>query len=146
MLSSTSASVCVPVALSAVDDSFYPNTSFASEFGWIGMPSLESLSPFLGSPSEDYTMTSAAMLARQNRITPITTSANQVKWNFGEKAAPYINQPDRDSFRRVIHMSMLAQSDCLSAESEHYRRGRDSPHKTAGATFWSACDVITVSG
>ena len=39
-----SATVCN----NCVDDSFYPNTSFASEFGWIGMPSLESLAPVLG--------------------------------------------------------------------------------------------------
>ena len=31
-----------------VDDSFYRRTSFASEFGSIGMPSFESLQPVLG--------------------------------------------------------------------------------------------------
>ena len=50
-----------------VDDSFYTDTVFASEFGWIGMPSLESLSPYLREELGDYTMMSPAMVARQNR-------------------------------------------------------------------------------
>jgi beta-mannosidase len=53
-----------------VDDSFYMETVFASEFGWIGMPSLESLSPYLSAELGDYNMMSPAMVARQNREFP----------------------------------------------------------------------------
>ena len=123
-----------------MDDAFYAQTSFASEYGWIGMPSLESLSPVLGSPSEDYTMLSKAMVDRQNRITPISTTANQVLYNFGAKIAAHLKNSTADSFKRVIHASQVVQSDCLSAESEHYRRDRDSIHATAGATFWMLDD------
>ena len=126
--------------LQPVDDGFYAMTSFASEFGWIGMPSLESLAPVLGAPEEDYTMHSKAMVDRQNRITPIQTSENQVRFNFGQWAAPYINVSSAAAFKRVIHMSQQIQSDCLSAEAEHYRRGRDTVHATAGATFWMLDD------
>jgi beta-mannosidase len=141
-------SLCVTVencaagvnGLQPVDDAFYANTSFASEFGWIGMPSLESLVPVLGTPAEDYTMHSKAMVDRQNRITPIATSENQVIYNFGQHVAPYINVSSSGAFRRVIHMSMVVQSDCLSAEATHYRRGRDTIHATAGATFWMLDD------
>lgn len=121
------------------DDAFYRRTSFASEYGWIGMPSFESLSPMLGSSSE-YTMHSAAMIDRQNRITPISTSESRVRWVFGDHAAPYIDTADEEAFKRVIHMSMVAQADCVRAETEHYRRGRDSEYKTAGATFWMLDD------
>jgi beta-mannosidase len=131
---------CRVKGLNCQDDAFYAQTSFASEYGWIGMPSLESLSPVLGTPSEDYTMLSKAMVDRQNRITPISTTANQVMWNMGSKIAAHMNTSTVDSFRRVIHASQVVQSDCLSAESEHYRRGRDSAHATAGATFWMLDD------
>ena len=128
-----------------VDDSFYRDTSFASEFGWIGMPSFESLSPVLPNASQ-YTMHSPAMVDRQNRITPILTTENTVKWNFDAKAAPYIDRADPDAFKRVIHMSQVAQTDCVRAESEHYHRGRDSVYKTAGATFWMLNDNCGLVG
>ena len=131
---------CLVNGLNCMDDAFYSQTSFASEYGWIGLPSLESLSPVLGSPSEDYTMLSKAMVDRQNRITPISTTANQVLFNFGSKIAAHLNISSVESFKRVIHASQVVQSDCLSAESEHYRRGRDSIHATAGATFWMLDD------
>lgn len=123
-----------------VDDSFYSVTNFASEFGWIGMPSLEALSPVLGRPEDDYTFLSPAMLDRQNRITPAATSQNMLLWNFDQYATPYITKPDASSFRRVIHMSQVAQTDCLRAEAEHYRRGRDTLHATAGSTYWMLND------
>ena len=91
-------------------------------------------------PATEYTMHSAAMVDRQNRITPISTSENRVRWVFGDHAAPYIDTANEAAFKRVIHMSMVAQADCLRAESEHYRRGRDLEQKTAGATFWMLDD------
>lgn len=130
---------CLVKGLYCMDDAFYAHTSFASEFGWIGMPSFESLAPMLG-PSAEYTMHSAAMVDRQNRITPISTSEDRVRWVFGRHAAPFIDTADEAAFKRVIHMSMVAQSDCVKAESEHYRRGRDTEYKTAGATFWMLDD------
>ena len=37
-------------------------------------------------------------------------------------------------------MSQVAQTDCLRAEAEHYRRGRDTVHATAGSTYWMLND------
>ena len=74
------------------------------------MPSLESLSPVLGAPEEDYTFLSAAMLDRQNRITPAATSQNMLLWNFDQYATPYINKADASAFRRIIHMSQVSVS------------------------------------
>jgi hypothetical protein len=77
------------------------------------------------------------MVDRQNRITPILSSENMVRWNFGERyATPYIDTADEASFKRTIHMSQVAQTDCLRAETQHYRRGRDTEYKTGGATYW----------
>ena len=72
------------------------------------MPSLESLAPVLGAPDEDYTMHSKAMVDRQNRITPIRTSENQVIYNFGQHVAPYINKSSAGAFRRVILTPFIA--------------------------------------
>ena len=65
---------------------------------------------------------------------------NLVQWMFGAWATPYINTSQTDAFRRVIHMSQLAQSGCLRAEAEHYRRGRDSPAATGGSLYWMLND------
>ena len=97
--------------------------------------SLETLAPVLGAPEEDYTLLSAAMQARANRIVPQARLAARVRWNFGAYADPHLNRSDTASFRRVIHLSMLAQADCLRAETEHYRRGRDSPARTGGSLY-----------
>ena len=103
------------------------------------MPSFESLSPVLPNASH-YTMHSPAMVDRQNRITPIATSENMVRWNFDAKVTPYIDSADAESFKRVIHMSQVAQTDCVRAESEHHHRGRDKEYKTGGSTFWMLDD------
>jgi beta-mannosidase len=105
------------------------------------MPSLESLAPVLGSPeSGDYTLLSAGVAVRQNRIVHMYKVQNLVQWMFGAWATPYLNTSDIDAFRRVIHMSQLAQSGCLRAEAEHYRRGRDSPAATGGSLYWMLND------
>lgn len=93
-----------------VDDSFYLDTVFASEFGWIGMPSFESLSPYLSAELGDYTLMSPAMVERQNHIFQQRAVTNMVEWNMGRLADPYVTTPSVDSFRRVIHMSQVAQS------------------------------------
>jgi hypothetical protein len=82
-------------------------------------------------------MHSKAMVDRQNRITPILSSENMVRWNFGDRyAAPYIDTADAASFKRTIHLSQVAQADCVRAETQHYRRGRDTKFKTGGSTYW----------
>ena len=105
------------------------------------MPSFESLAPVLGGPeSGDYTLLSANVAVRQNRIVHMNKVQNLVQWMFGAWATPYINTSQTDAFRRVIHMSQLAQSGCLRAEAEHYRRGRERPERTSGVVYWQVRD------
>ena len=59
---------------------------------------------------------------------------------MGRLSHPYINASDIASFRRTIHMSMVVQADCLRAEAEHYRRGRDFAQRTGGSLFWMLDD------
>lgn len=59
---------------------------------------------------------------------------------MGNLSKPYINASDISSFRRVIHMSMVTQANCLRAEAEHYRRGRDFAQRTGGSLFWMLDD------
>ena len=89
--------------------------SLTQEFGWVGMPSLESLAPVLGDPATDYTIMSPNMQARENTIVGQQKVANMVKFNFGAYADPYLDVSSTNSFRRAIHMSMVAHSDCLRA-------------------------------
>ena len=89
--------------------------SLTQEFGWVGMPSLESLAPVLGDPTTDYTIMSPNMQARQNSAIQQQKVANMVKFNFGAYADPYLDVSSTNSFRRAIHMSMVAHSDCLRA-------------------------------
>ena len=117
-----------------VDDSLYPTTTYASEFGWVGAPSFETLQPYL--PPTDYTLTSPAMAHHGNTFITMDAVRNSVLYNFGALAAPYVDVNSVAAFRRALHFSMLAQADCLRAEVEHYRRGRDGPANTHGAMFW----------
>jgi beta-galactosidase/beta-glucuronidase len=73
-------------------------------------------------------------------IVPQQTVTNMIEWNMGRLSEPYINASDIDSFRRIIHMSMVVQADCLRAEAEHYRRGRDFAQRTGGSLFWMLDD------
>eukprot|EP01043_Picozoa_sp_COSAG02_P015707 COSAG02_NODE_676_length_18610_cov_44.695532_11_plen_299_part_00 len=59
---------------------------------------------------------------------------------MGQLSEPYVNASDIGSFRRMIHMSMVVQADCLRAEAEHYRRGHDFAEKTAGSLYWMLDD------
>lgn len=117
-----------------VDDSFYPPTSYASEFGWVGAPSLETLAPYLA--PEDYTLNSSAMAHHGNTFITMGAVYNSVLYNFGGFAAPHVDVPSAPAFRRALHFSMLSQADCIRAEVEHYRRGRDGPANTHGTMYW----------
>jgi beta-mannosidase len=119
-----------------VDDSFYPPVTYASEFGWIGTPSFETLAPVLTGGNADYTLTSPGMTYRQNTIVHMTTVYNMVAYNFGRYAAPLLNTSTIPAFRSALHLGMLAQADCVRAEVEHYRRGRNGPENTHGTMFW----------
>lgn len=119
-----------------VDDSLYPPTTYASEFGWIGAPSFETLAPVLTGGEADYTLTSPGMTYRQNTIVHQTTVYNMVAYNFGSYAEKVINTSTVAAFRSALHLSMLAQADCIRAEVEHYRRGRNGPANTHGTMYW----------
>ena len=62
-------------------------------------------------------MNSKGVQERQNRITPQYRVTNMMLWNFGPRyTAKHINTSTAASFKRMIHLSMVAQSDCLRAE------------------------------
>ena len=119
-----------------VDDSMYPPTTYASEFGWVGAPSFETLAPALTGGLADLTLTSPGMVYRQNTIVHMDKVYNMVRYNFGDFAAPVVDTASVPAFRHALHLSMLAQADCLRAEVEHYRRGRNGPDNTHGTMFW----------
>jgi len=124
-----------------VDDAFYPPTTYASEFGWVGAPSLETLAPALGGEA-DYTLKSAAMTFHGNYFITMEQVYNQVVYNFGAHAAPYVDVASVPAFRRALYFSMLSQADCLRAEVEHNRRGRDGPTNTHGTMYWMLDAIV----
>eukprot|EP01043_Picozoa_sp_COSAG02_P012536 COSAG02_NODE_484_length_21389_cov_9.202583_5_plen_345_part_00 len=105
------------------------------------MPSVESLVPVIGSVNTDYLIDSKALVYRQNGVFTQNKVYNIVKYFFGGLAAPHLNKSSVASFRRVVHMSQVMQSACIQAETEHYRRGRDTTTKTGGALYWMMNDV-----
>lgn len=117
-----------------VDDSFYPDTSYASEFGWVGAPSFETLAPFL--TPDDFTLTSPVMAYHGNTFIRMDAVRNMVLYNFGRFAAPFVDTPSVAAFRAALHLSAISQADCIRAEVEHYRRGRNGPANTHGALYW----------
>jgi beta-mannosidase len=105
------------------------------------MPSVESLAPVLESVETDYMINSDAVTFRQNDAFGQLNVYNIVKFFFGDHAKDALDTSSVDAFRRATHMSMVVQSSCIRAETEHYRRGRDSSAKTGGALYWMLNDV-----
>ena len=108
----------------------YPDASHASEYGWIGAPSLDSYKQF--SSAADWNMNSSLMVHSQNRIVGESTLLTRLVYNFPGDSAAILRQYGAKPFDRVTYLSQLLQALCLRQESEHYRRGRDFSPGVAG--------------
>eukprot|EP01006_Ploeotia_vitrea_P009039 TRINITY_DN21305_c0_g1_i1.p1 TRINITY_DN21305_c0_g1~~TRINITY_DN21305_c0_g1_i1.p1 ORF type:complete len:645 (+),score=86.72 TRINITY_DN21305_c0_g1_i1:188-1936(+) len=122
------------------DISEYPITDFASEFGWMSAASLETMRPYLGEPSEDYNLLSAAMEDHQNWLFYNKQLYNQVLFNFNTYPA-HPNATNEKTFRRMIYLSQIVQAQCIRQEVEYYRRGRETFRHTMGSMYWMLNDI-----
>jgi len=122
-----------------VDDSQYPDVVWASEFGWVGMPSLETLQSYLPNATTDYTLLSPRVSQKGDTASGLASIYTSLENAYGPYAWGVQDASTKESFRRAIHLSQVQQSACMRAETEHYRRGRDDPKSaphTMGSTYW----------
>jgi hypothetical protein len=119
-------------------DERFPDASFASEYGFLALPSFDSFSRY--STNQDWSLYSPLV---QHSIDKIGGGAvaSGIEYSFAADA-PSTRSTSEAAFRRTTYLSQLLQAQCLSAETSHYRRGRDfTPLEnvsagTMGAMFW----------
>lgn len=118
----------------------YPNTRFASEYGFQSYPSFNAMSSVTSPADWKYPLTSN-VLHRQHRLTGETEMKHQIKLHFREPQAGGVAQ-----FKNFLYLSQLTQAIAIKTETEFYRRNRfidpeTKLGKTMGALYWQLNDV-----
>lgn len=96
----------------------FPKARFASEYGYQAYPSFEAMQNI--SITEDLKWNSTFMFYRQHHQSGNQQIENMIKQNF---KLP-VFKDDLSYFKRMIYMSQIVQSLCVTFETEHYRRLR----------------------
>merc|ERR1712137_452404 len=110
--------------------SIYPTPRFASEYGFQSYPLLNSMEKI--SIPEDWSPHSPFMIHRQHH-----PDGNEVLDYVILQHFRYPNATNQDKkFADWLYLTQCVHAMCLRVESEHYRRGRDSPAHTMGAIYW----------
>ncbi|CAG2109413.1 unnamed protein product, partial [Medioppia subpectinata] len=118
----------------------YPSGKFASEYGYISYPSVETLLTVLN--ETDLTFPIGAALEQRQHHPGGTKSI--------EKAiATYFKLPSKggvDRFADLVYLSQVIQAMAMKVETEFYRRNRAIDPKTGngntmGALYWQLNDI-----
>lgn len=122
------------------DWTVYPNTRFASEYGFQSYPSFNALTSISPQADWKYPLTSN-ILHRQHRLTGETEIKLQLRVHFNE-----IKPGGVDKLKSFIYLTQLTQAIAIKTETEFYRRNRHiDPEtklgKTMGALYWQLNDV-----
>ncbi|XP_046686486.1 beta-mannosidase-like isoform X2 [Homalodisca vitripennis] len=113
-----------------------PKTRFASEYGIMSLPSLESFSNI--TLPEDLSLSSELMMSRQHHLGGYMQMIFEIQYNL------YLPvNVDLDTF---IYLSQINQAMSIKTETESYRRERSSVDSageglTMGALYWQLNDV-----
>ena len=119
-------------------DEHFPDTSFASEYGFLALPSFDAFSRY--SEAQDWGLYSSLVQHSVDKISGGAV-ASGIAYSFAADA-PLTRQTSEAAFRRTSYLSQLLQAQCLSAETSHYRRGRDftplenATAGTMGTMYW----------
>ena len=124
------------------DWTIYPQTRFASEYGFQSFPAFEVLEPV--SEVEDWSVHSAWMSHRQHHPNGNMELLWQISLNMD------LDQTQLDTvtgFQEFLYLSQVYQAVSLKTETETYRRGmRDADPVTGegltmGALYWQLNDI-----
>jgi len=120
----------------------YPNTRFASEFGFESWPSLDSLRK-VSRPSEDWVVDSDWAIHRQHHENATQQISDQINRNFKLD----LNNPNKTfEFISTVYFSQIMQALCVQSQTEFYMKNRNELDSnglglTMGALYWQFNDV-----
>ncbi|KAJ4460319.1 putative Beta-mannosidase A [Paratrimastix pyriformis] len=127
----------------------FPKPRFASEYGWQSYPSYAVLAPDLDPAQGDLAYNSPLLEHRQHHPdgtaqivkqmalhTCVPAAAGAALDRHGKNVAG--SQRGLENF---IYLSQAVQTMCIQAQTEHYRRGRDTKAYTMGAVYWQLNDI-----
>ncbi|MBQ0106177.1 MAG: glycoside hydrolase family 2 protein [Armatimonadetes bacterium] len=109
------------------------HSRFLSEFGFQGMPSLETIKTF--TVPDD-----------RNIYSRIMENHQKFPWGGNETILYYLAQNYRmpDGFRNLIYVSQILQADAIRYGVEHFRRNRND-FRCMGTTYWQLNDCWPVT-
>ncbi|XP_013184621.2 beta-mannosidase-like [Amyelois transitella] len=115
------------------DMNTYPQTRFASEYGFQSLPSVATMRTATKNP-EDFRVDSEYSKHRQHSPNGYTYIAEQMKKHLK------LDENDPKYFDKFVFQSQISQAMAIKAESEFYRQGQADWY-TMGALYWQLNDV-----
>ncbi|CAG4954197.1 unnamed protein product [Parnassius apollo] len=115
------------------DLNIYPNTRFASEYGFQSLPSLKTMSTATKN-KEDYKLDSAYSKHRQHSPNGYDFIKDQINRHLK------LDESDPKYFDKFVFYSQISQAMAMKAETEFYRQSQANWY-TMGALYWQLNDV-----
>ncbi|CAH0728508.1 unnamed protein product, partial [Brenthis ino] len=115
------------------DQNIYPQTRFASEYGFQSLPSLKTMRT-ASNKSSDYKLDSDFFKHRQHSPNGYNFIETQIKKRMK------LDKDDPKYFEKFIFYSQISQAMSMKAETEYYRQNQANWY-TMGALYWQLNDV-----
>ncbi|XP_060805160.1 beta-mannosidase [Amyelois transitella] len=115
------------------DMNIYPQTRFASEYGFQSLPSIATMRTATTNP-EDFKIDSEYSKHRQHSPNGYSYIEEQMKEHLN------LDPSDPKYYEKFVFYSQISQAMAMKAESEFYRQGQADWY-TMGALYWQLNDV-----
>ncbi|XP_039757663.1 beta-mannosidase isoform X2 [Pararge aegeria] len=115
------------------DSNIYPQTRFASEYGFQSLPSLDTMRTASNS-TEDYHVDSNYSKHRQHSPAGYSFIEAQIDRRLN------LDKNDTQYFEKFVFYSQISQAMSIKAETEFYRQSQSNWY-TMGALYWQLNDV-----
>jgi beta-mannosidase len=118
-----------------VNASSFPTSRFVSEYGWQSFPSVATWRADVG-PGDASAWAPHSPLMTHRQHHPDGTGQIETMMSRLFRTPLVNNSIGEAPFDAFAYVSQALQTMCIRAESEHYRRGRESRANTMGALYW----------
>ncbi|CAB3249285.1 unnamed protein product [Arctia plantaginis] len=115
------------------DMNIFPNTRFASEYGFQSLPSLATMRTATNK-SEDLSLDSVYSIHRQHSPNGYIFIKNQLQERLK------LENTDANYFEKFVFYSQISQAMSIKAETEFYRQSQADWY-TMGALYWQLNDI-----
>lgn len=116
------------------DSKAFPKTRFASEYGFMSMPSFSTLREV--SIPEDWSPLSQLFQTRNHHENGQQEMLNQIDFLFDHGSFE-----DEIGFDNFCYLTQCSQALCIKEQTEHYRRLSVQKSHCMGALYWQANDI-----